>query len=60
MIMNPTPMPLTKVPRPMYLRPNQNCSAKNRIFVHRFCTPSEMPSISARRIFSALMESLPR
>ena len=25
-----------------------------------FCTPSEMPSSSARRIFSALMESLPR
>ena len=29
--MNPMPMPLTKVPRPMYLRPNQNSSAKEDV-----------------------------
>ena len=44
----------------MYLRPQMNSTTKNTRFVQMFCTPSEMPSSSDRRMFRAVMESLPR
>ena len=44
----------------MYLRPQMNSTTKNTRLVQMFCTPSEMPSSSDRRMFRAVMESLPR